>query len=355
MSNSNESIAKTALRAFVRGTFTFVGFGFGIILIVIIASAGSISKQVPATDFEEAEVRYTPKVLPNADGKRKVIKDPKGIILVVDLIGVFGSEQLNGDTIREQLLESREGIFKKQSVKGIILNINSPGGGLITIDNIYRLFDEYRDRYKVPIFAYVDGMALSGGMYTAVVADKIFASDKSMLGSVGVILPPFINFSETLEKLGLEALTVSSGNGKDRMNPTRKWEEGEEAPFQSHSDFFYDKFVDLIVDRRPSVTREQLVNQLGADYFPAELAKDYGLVDEVGARMHDVIRAMAEEIGVGKNEYQVVVLKKKEGLFEAIFERQSPFITGKITHRIEGLTSSDPKLMYQPLLMSRPS
>ncbi|MFI5264393.1 MAG: S49 family peptidase, partial [Candidatus Kapaibacterium sp.] len=93
-------------------------------------------------------------------------------------------------------VESQEGDFKNNRVKGILLYMDTPGGYSTDSDTIYRLLMEYKKQYKVPIYAYVDGLCASGGMYIAITADKIMASDTSLIGSIGVIAPTFMNFTK---------------------------------------------------------------------------------------------------------------------------------------------------------------
>src|SRR5690606_9333623 len=134
-----------------------------------------------------------------------------------------GTESFNMNTFRAQLMESREGIFEKSPVVALLLHIQSPGGTVIDADGIYRAIKAYKAQHNIPVYAYVDGLCASGGMYIAAAADKIFASDVSLIGSVGVISPPTFNFTKTMEKLGIEALTLSAGIGKDDLNPFRPW------------------------------------------------------------------------------------------------------------------------------------
>ena len=103
--------------------------------------------------------------------------------------------------MRKMLTESREGTFKDDRVKAILLDINSPGEHGHYANGMYRALKEYKQKYKVPIIAYVDGLCASGGMYVAAAADEVYASDVSLIGSIGVITPSFFNVYKALKNL----------------------------------------------------------------------------------------------------------------------------------------------------------
>ena len=102
---------------------------------------------------------------------------------------------------------------------------------MVDADGIYRAIKHYKEQYQVPVIAYVDGLCASGGMYIACAADKIYATDVSLVGSVGVLFPSFMNFSKLLDTVGVQSLTISSCKGKDDMNPLRPWKEGGKDVF----------------------------------------------------------------------------------------------------------------------------
>src|SRR5690606_22323692 len=115
--------------------------------------------------------------------------------LQINVHGVIGDAKSGIDTKMAQniLLDSRTGDFKNERGKGILLHMNTPGGTVVDSDNIYRMLKTYKERYKVPVFAFVDGLCASGGMYISCAADKVYAGPASIIGSVGVIIGPFFN------------------------------------------------------------------------------------------------------------------------------------------------------------------
>ncbi|MCH9624916.1 MAG: hypothetical protein S4CHLAM123_00780 [Chlamydiales bacterium] len=201
-------------------------------------------------------------------------------------------------------------------------------------DEIYRHLKEYKKRYNVPIFAYVNGMCASGGYYIACAADQIFASDVSLIGSIGVLSwPPFMNLKDALEKVGVNTLTLTAGKGKDEMNPFRPWKEGEQDHYQALLDFFYNRFVAIVSENR-SINQEEIVQKLGAQVVPSPEAKEFGLVDNANATRNTTIEALVTAAGI-EGKYQVVGFETKSWWKKVLKEEPtSPMLTGKIKHEL---------------------
>jgi protease IV len=326
MNDKPESIFRSSIRAFSSAFFK--GVGYLVIMIPVMMLIGGIAAlkdKTPQSSFEET-------VLPDAGGKRPNLSAEKPKILQIDIHGLIGSDKLNTQTIEEMLLESREDKFAKGPVEAVFLHINTPGGTVFDSDGIYRALKSYKEKYNVPIYAYVDGLCASGGMYIASAADKVYTSDVSLVGSVGVLLSTFINFNDALEKIGIQTMTISAGKGKDALNPLRHWNENESENLKLLVDNFYSQFVNLVAENRPNISKEKLINDYGAKVFPAEMAKEYGYIDETGSSRETVLTALKEQAGIA-DDYQVVRLSK-DNWFENLFRVESPLFTGKIQHQI---------------------
>jgi protease IV len=323
-----DSIFYSALRAVVVSFCVVLGLCLGFVFLSMLfgsLSSGTIDTKLSATHTEE--------ILPNALGKRVSLSSTSPVILQVNIEGIIGTEELSEETIRSQLVESREGSFKNDRVKGILLYINTPGGTVTGADGIYRILKEYKERYKIPIYAYVDGLCASGGMYVAMAADKVIASDTSLIGSVGVIAPAFMNVTKLLEKIGVDTMTISAGKGKDAMNPLRPWKPGEEDNYKYLIDFYYNHFVELVTKHRPEISKEQLTKEYGAQIFPAPLAEEYGFIDHSGISLADTLQALVHAAEIPDDEYQVIRLEHK-GWWKTLFSGKNNFLMGKVEHRL---------------------
>ncbi len=343
-----ESIFSAAIRAFFLALFGVAGLLIG--FVVIFALVGAISD----TSVAEPEIAYTytPEIKPNADGIRKELSKDAPVILKLNISGIIGLDSLTHKAVEQQLIESRERSLKER-VKAILLYINTPGGTVVDADGIYHAIKRYKETYKVPVYAYVDGLCASGGMYVASAADKIYASDVSLIGSVGVILPTMLNFSQIMDKIGIQSLTLYDGKGKDNLNPLRPWHKGEEDNIKNAITYYYGMFVDIVTANRPLLDKEKLINDYGANIYPANLAKEYGYIDETGHTLNDTIKLLAEKIEIKDDYYQVVALESKSWISE-LFKAKLDLLSGRITHQLELTPDMHPKLMQQYLYLYRP-
>ncbi|MFZ0564772.1 MAG: S49 family peptidase [Chlamydiales bacterium] len=339
---AHKSIISSSFRAFFISLFAVLGILAGFVVVGLTASI------LFSTAKDENTFSTKVKILPDADGNRKDLGNSVPVLLQITLDGEIGKDPLTGKKIENMLLDSREDEFKNDRVKGILLIINSPGGGVNASDVIYRHLEDYKKRYQVPIYAFINGMAASGGYYVAAAADKIFASDVSLVGSIGVLAwPPFLNVYDAMEKLGINSMTLSAGKGKDEMNPFRPWKADEQKNYQELLDFFYGRFVEVVTLNRPQVNAKELIDNFGAALFPAKRALEYGLVDGSGYQRNEVIRELAKAVNIEK--YQVVSFEAQQW-WKKLFkeEARSPLITGKIKHEFSLPFSGEAFSFYSP-------
>lgn len=342
-----DSIFYSALRSFFTALFGIIGLGLGFIPVLVILIALFTSSE------SEPEAKFSVKVAPNAEGVRKNMSKDSPAILKLNIVGVIGGEELNMKNVRQMLVESREADLKNNRVKAIMLYIESPGGTVVDADGIYHALKAYKEQYKVPVYAYVDGLCASGGMYVACAADKIYASETSIIGSIGVIAPSFINVSSLLDKIGVSSLTLFAGKGKDDMNPMRPWVPGEQASFESLIKNYYKQFIDIVTSNRP-IDKKKLVDEYGANVFPAKQAADYGYVDGSGISYNDALKLLLKKLSINDDYYQVVEMENKTW-YNTLFNSESPVFTGRIKHQIQLTPELDPALVNKFLYLYQPS
>lgn len=324
-----DSVFYSAFRALVVTVSIVIGISLGFVLISVLIDALSQGEG-------EAKLTtvYSEEILPNAEGTRKVMGTEVPVILQIPIEGVIGLDGLTASNIKQQLLESREGDFKNNRVKAILLYVNTPGGSVFDSADMLSALLDYKKTYNVPIFAFVDGFCASGGMYAALSADKIFATNTSLIGSVGVLAgAPFFNVSKLLTKFDIEALVLSAGKGKDALNPFKPWKEQEDENIKNILNVYYNQFVDLVATYRPLLTREKLIQEIGAKIFPAPLAQEMGFIDVSGARIEDALKELLAKLEITDDNYQVIRLENKHWL-KALLTGQSALFTGKMEHKL---------------------
>lgn len=342
-----ESIFKASIRSLFVAFFAIIGICLGFVVFLLLT--GSYS----STPSTEAEILYTPQIFPNAEGVRTKLSNDSPVILKLNMDGIIGTESLSMKTVRRQLVESREGTLKGDRVKAVLLYINTPGGTVVDADGIYHAIKWYKEQYKVPVYAYVDGICASGGMYVACAADKILSNDVSIIGSIGVISPSFMNVYQLLEKIGVQSMTLYAGKGKDDLNPLRPWKPGEEDNFKSLLNYYYGSFVDIVTSNRPEMNKDKLIKDYGASVYPAVQAKTLGYIDESGSSLHGALQLLAKKIGIEDQYYQVIELEKKTWLTE-FFGTDLALFKGKVQHEVQLPPQLDPKFMNQFLYLYQP-
>lgn len=345
-----DSILYSAIRALFVAFCVVIGLSLGFVFISILIGAISGS-----SGSQQLTTVYTEEILPNANGKREVLSSSSPVILQVNIDGIIGTTLLDEKTIRQILVESREGSYKNDRVKGILVYINTPGGTVTDADGIYRAISDYKAKYKIPVYAFIDGLCASGGMYIALSTDKIFATDISLIGSVGVIAPSFMNVTKLLDKIGVETLTLSAGKDKDAMNPLRPWKAGEDENYKQIIDYYYSHFVDLVTRHRPEISKEILIQDYGARVYPAPDAKAKGFIDVSGAKLSDALKELLPVAGITDDNYQVITLSTKNW-WSTLFSgnAEPPLFSGKIEHRLSFSPEVDIRLKNQFLYLYSP-
>ncbi len=343
----SESIFKSAFRGLFVTAFKTFGVFVGLLpFFLILGGVVSFEDNRPEKQFFE-------EVMPGIDGKRQFLSNEKPTILQIDIHGVIGLEKLTKERVQQMLVESREGDLEGGLVKAVFLNINSPGGTVFDSDGIYRALLDYKQRYDVPVYAFVDGLSASGAVYLSSAADKIYATDVSVVGSVGVILNSFLNFADPLEKIGVKTLTISAGKDKDAMNPLRPWTKGESQNYQYLTDTMYDMFIDIVTKGRPKISREKLIQDYGAKVFPAANAMEKGYIDGVVTTREEALQLLAEDLELDPQEIQVVRLEK-ESFLQQLLSMKTSLFEGKVNHRLEVSGMLPPELDGQLLYLYRP-
>lgn len=200
-------------------------------------------------------------------------------IIIRQAQGFFGSIPDPVST----LLTEIQAVTMDPTVNVILLEVNSPGGGVTASDEIYRALLRFKesDPDRRIVVSVVD-MAASGGYYIALPADVIVAQPTSIVGSVGVMLSA-VNMHELGEKIGLKDVSLTSGDNKALLSSLQPVDPAHTQILQELVDDMYHRFRDLVVEHRPfSSEYAEEHNLLDGRIFTARQAFQHGLVDEVG-------------------------------------------------------------------------
>jgi len=192
-------------------------------------------------------------------------------IAVVELNGVIFSPKV----IVPQLKKFAD----DDSVKAIIIHVNSPGGGVAASEEIYREVKRIRDEKKKRIVASIETVGASGAYYVASATNKIYADKGSVVGSIGVIAE-WVNYGELLRWAKLNAITMKAGEFKDTGSPTREMTPAEREYMQGLIDNMHTQFIQAVAAGRHA-KEEDIRAIANGKVWTGEQAAELKLVDQI--------------------------------------------------------------------------
>lgn len=195
------------------------------------------------------------------------------------------------------------------SIKAIVVRINSPGGAVGPSQEIYRELRKTSSTKKV--VASMGTIAASGGYYVAAGTDGIVANPGTITGSIGVVMG-FTNYQELLRKIGLIPIVIKSGKYKDIGSPIRKMKEEEEKILQDFAKKIHTQFIMDIVEGR-KMEKAKVESLADGRIFTGKESKDLGLVDRLG-NFEDAIE-WAGHLGGIKGKISTVYAREKKFSF----------------------------------------
>ena len=227
----------------------------------------------------------------------------------------LGGSSVYGTNVKQELYDAAD----DPRIKGVVLDIDSPGGSISGSQAIADGVAYYRNSTHQPVYTHVSEMAASGGYWSAVSTDRILADVGSTVGSIGVIMGTFKYYNGVISedsgilsggvttKNGIETTTLSAGQYKDTGNPYRPLTQEEIAHYQSLLDSDYTTFVKHVSSTR-SIPEDTIRNQIKALLYGTEQASHLKLIDEVGNR-ETAYQEVASKAGLKSGDYQVVEQK----------------------------------------------
>ncbi len=224
--------------------------------------------------------------------------DETNKIAAIPLNGLIAFE-VNGSSGRSMVVEFQAALrraVEDESVKAILLVVNSGGGEVTASDELYAALK--RAAEKKPVLVYLLAVGASGAYYTAVGGTEIMASDTCFTGSIGVILRT-LNYEGLFDKVGLQSVTFKSGAFKDMLGGDRPMTPEEIAYVEAMVMEIYGKFVGIVAEER-SIPLETLKNGVADGRILSGLdAKEAGLIDATG-RLEDAYARVRELAGAAE-------------------------------------------------------
>jgi protease-4 len=231
-----------------------------------------------------------------------------------DRIGVV---DLDGVIIDPKIVNGQLKRFgDDDSVKAIIIHVNSPGGGVAASEEIYREVKRLRDVKKKRIVSSIETVGASGAYYISSATNKIFADNGSIVGSIGVIAE-WVNYGDLMKWAKLKPEVLKVGEFKDTGDPSREMTPAERAYMQSLIDNMYGQFVAAVADGRHA-KNEDIKAIADGRVWTGEEALKMHLIDQVGD-FQAAVDDTAKSVGIKGEPTLVRPERDRKTLLDMLF------------------------------------
>jgi len=278
----------TALLVGALGISVMANFGMGLALLLSGGSSHRHAHDQAVDEYPSFEEEWS-----YGEGEVKVVR--------LQLTGIIARESEAGwfETPRDKIEDLTLAIRAARNdgdVKAIILEIDSPGGGITPSDELFNelnLFKQSAEGRKVIVF--LRDLAASGGYYVAMSGDWLVAQPTTVIGSIGVIMQT-LNWKVLSDKIGVTDTTIKSGDNKDMLNPFRESNPEEIALLQKMIDAMHERFRGIVATSR-GLDLTALDDIADGRIFTSDEALKLKLIDQIGY-WDEVVNKTADLLGV---------------------------------------------------------
>ena len=240
----------------------------------------------------------------------------------------------------EQWVRHIKAMSETKGVKAIILDINSPGGSVGAVQEIYSAILRAKAETRKPFIARFGDVSASGGYYVASACDKIIAEPGTITGSIGVIFSAS-SFAGLMNKIGMRNEVIKSGQFKDIGSPMRNMTTEERKLLQTLIDDSYEQFVSAVSEGR-KMTVEEVKTLADGRIYTGRQALNVKLVDKLGD-LQDALDMAGEMGNIGKNPRVFREVAPIDQFF-SILDSKLGFFSGS---SVEKMINVSPRLEYR--------
>jgi signal peptide peptidase SppA len=216
-------------------------------------------------------------------------RNPPPVVAVLRLSGVIGRAGRFQSAIElGGLADHIETAFSMKGVSAVALAINSPGGAPAQANLVYARIRAFAAEKEVPVIAFAEDVAASGGYWLACAGDEIYADENSILGSIGVISASF-GFQELMAKIGVERRVHAQGDRKSMLDPFQPESDADLKRLNVIQKDIHANFKRLVHDRRGDRLKISDRKLFSGDVWTGREALEAGLIDGLG-ELRDVLR-----------------------------------------------------------------
>lgn len=225
---------------------------------------------------------------------------------------------------QEWILSTIENLQEDTNNRGIVLVINSPGGGVYQADEVFLALEKYKKETERPVYAYFTSLAASGGYYVGCAADYIMANRNSLTGSIGVIAGQFTDLTGLMEKWGIKSTTIHSGRNKLMGNFNEPMTQEQQEIMQSIADECYEQFTDIVAESR-GLSKEEVYKLADGRIYTASQAKEASLINSIGT-LDELIETMQrKEFDFAEYETADFSYQKEDSIYRMIMGSAKEF------------------------------
>jgi len=246
---------------------------------------------------------------------------------VLRLYGVIGGgSRLGGAALNDAgLAPVIEKAFAKGKPKAVALVINSPGGSPVQSSLIGARIRRLAEEKDIPVYAFCEDVAASGGYWLATAADQIYVDPSSVVGSIGVISASF-GFHELINRYGVERRVYTAGEDKSMLDPFRPEKPEDIERLKKLQKVIHDNFIEQVTSRRGTrLVRDDIFT---GEIWVGQEAVDLGLVDGIG----HVVPKMKEVFG---EKVALNVIGQKRSFFQRMGAPGASDMMGAVEDRLE--------------------
>lgn len=212
------------------------------------------------------------------------IPTSEDFVAIVPIVGTIqestGSmSDVNTAYDHDYLMGYVDALIDNEHNKGIVLELNTPGGTVYESDELYLKLMEYKEKTGRPIWAYMQGMCCSGGVYIASSSDEQYANRNTTTGSIGVIMSTY-DLSGLYEKLGIKEVNITSGKNKAMGSAGSAMTKEQKDIYKSIVIECFDQFVGIVAKGR-NLPVEDVIKIADGRILSANQALGHGLIDGI--------------------------------------------------------------------------
>ncbi|HZR66165.1 MAG TPA: signal peptide peptidase SppA [Terriglobales bacterium] len=254
----------------------------------------------------------------HASGREAGLHAFGGKIGVVDLDGVIIDPA--------EMVEDLRRFGDDDSIKAIIIHVNSPGGGVAASEEIYREVKRIRDEKHKRIVASIETVGASGAYYVSSATNKIYADNGSVVGSIGVIAE-WVNYGDLMRWVKLKPEVLKVGEFKDTGDPTRELTTAERQYMQGLIDNMYGQFVQAVADGRHAKVSD-VKSIADGRVWTGEQAMGLHLIDQIGD-FRSAVLDTAKSVNISGEPVLVHPERNRESLLDLLFGDVSHWLPTK--------------------------